>query len=147
MTIKEYRDASGTRIALKALRFLVSQGAIHEPLHDADKDFLMRLEKIWGHADLLRAQMAHMGSVRRRNLLETADLEDRWQRHLQTYFYNMGLRGKKVATEKVVHEVAERYPSLKRLLGENADFVMREAKRLRRRASALRSAAAKKERT
>lgn len=141
MRLKEYRAASATKIPLKALRFLVQCGVLSDPLAAGDQEFLERLERIWGNADLLRVQMAPMGRVRRENLTQTADLSDRWQRHLQTTFYNLGIQGRKISTRKVVLENANRFPSLARLLGENPDFVMEEAKRIRRRAAGLRAKA------
>lgn len=78
-----------SRIPLKTLRLLLKTGLIQDPLTDEDLAGLRFLDKTWANRDLMRAQLASFSIVRRKRLLETTDLETKWERYAYARLMNL----------------------------------------------------------
>ena len=99
MVIEEY--ARNSRLPLKALRWMVRQGIINDPLTTEDQAGLALLEKVWMRREILRIQIRGFSRKRRRELMENADLETRWERYAFSRFRN----GERVRMKQVISEI------------------------------------------
>lgn len=77
------------KISKQSLAKLKIRGAISTlPPSQEDQEFLDRLEKVWGDADLLRHQLSIFTKKRRERIIDTCTLLHNWERWAYTRFYN-----------------------------------------------------------
>ena len=87
MEIKEYAKTS--KIPLKTLRWMERIKTISDPLADNDLIGLKLLEKLWGLHDFLRPQLSQKNVKYRKALIETCELETKWERYAFSRFMNL----------------------------------------------------------
>jgi DNA-binding transcriptional MerR regulator len=87
MEIKEYAKTS--KIPLKTLRWMERIKTISDPLPDDDLIGLKLVEKLWGMHDFLRPQLSQKNIKYRKALIETCDLETKWERYAFSRFMNL----------------------------------------------------------
>ena len=87
MEIKEYAKTS--KISLKTLRWMKRSKKISDPLQDNDVIGLQLLENLWGLHDFLRPQLRQKNIKYRKALIETCDLETKWERYAFSRFMNL----------------------------------------------------------
>ncbi len=87
MKIKEYAKTS--KIPLKTLRWMERIKTINDPLPENDLIGLKLLEKLWGLHDFLRPQLSQKNIKYRKALIETCDLETKWERYAFSRFMNL----------------------------------------------------------
>lgn len=87
MEIKEYAKIS--KIPLKTLHWMERIKTISDPLPDNDLIGLKLLENLWGLNDFLRPQISKKGKRDKEALLDTCDLETKWERYAYSRFMNM----------------------------------------------------------
>ena len=87
MEIKKYAKTS--KIPLKTLRWMERIKTISDPLLDEDLIGLKLLEKLWGVHDFLRPQLSQKNVKYRKALIETCDLETKWERYAFSRFMNL----------------------------------------------------------
>lgn len=100
--LKQY--AKRSRLPLKALRWMVREGLIQDPLTGHDLVGLALLERVWGRQELLRIQFKKMSQKKRKEFLEKIDLETRWERYAFARFRNLP-RGKKLPMKRLIGEI------------------------------------------
>jgi DNA-binding transcriptional MerR regulator len=88
MDIKEYAKTS--KIPLKTLRWMERIKIVSNPLIDNERIGLELIEKVWGLHDFLRPQLHRKNIKDRKALLDTCDLETKWERYVYTRFMNLG---------------------------------------------------------
>ncbi len=88
MEIKEYAKTS--KLPLKTLRWMERIKTISDPLPDNDLIGLKLLEKLWGLHDFLRPQLSQKNIKYRKALIDTCDLETKWERYAYSRFMNLG---------------------------------------------------------
>ncbi len=79
MNIEMYAEQSP--LTRKILRWMVQEGMITDPLSEADLTGLQLIERTWGRREILRAQLSRLSKTRRRQLINSADLETKWERY------------------------------------------------------------------
>jgi hypothetical protein len=87
MEIKEYAKTS--KIPLKTLRWMERIKTISDPLPDEDLIGLKLLENLWGLHDFLRPQLSQKNIKYRKALIDTCDLETKWERYAFSRFMNL----------------------------------------------------------
>jgi len=87
MEIKEYAKTS--KIPLKTLRWMKRSKKISDPLPDEDVIGLQLLENLWGLHDFLRPQLRQKNIKHRQTLIETCELETKWERYAFSRFMNL----------------------------------------------------------
>ena len=87
MEIKEYAKIS--KIPLKTLRWMKRSKTISDPLLDEDLIGLKLLENLWGLHDFLRPQLSQKNVKYRKALIETCELESKWERYAFSRFMNL----------------------------------------------------------
>ena len=87
MEIKEYAKTS--KIPLKTLRWMERIKTISDPLPDNDLIGLKLLENLWGLHDFLRPQFSQKNIKDRKALIDTCDLETKWERYAYSRFMNL----------------------------------------------------------
>lgn len=87
MEIKEYAKIS--KIPLKTLRWMKRSKTISDPLLDEDLIGLKLLENLWGVHDFLRPQLSQKNVKYRKALIETCELESKWERYAFSRFMNL----------------------------------------------------------
>ena len=87
MKIKEYAKIS--KLPLKTLRWMKRIRTISDPLPDNDLIGLKLLEKLWGQHDFLRPQLSQKNIKYRKALIDTCDLETKWERYAYSRFMNL----------------------------------------------------------
>lgn len=87
MEIKEYAKIS--KIPLKTLHWMERIKTISDPLPDNDLIGLKLLENLWGLNDFIRPQISKKGKRDKEALLDTCDLETKWERYAYSRFMNM----------------------------------------------------------
>lgn len=102
MDIEQY--AKRSRLPLKALRWMVREGLIQDPLTGHDLVGLALLERVWMRRDFLRFQLQKFSQKRRQDLLEKSELETRWERYAFARFRNLP-RGKKLPMKRLIGEI------------------------------------------
>jgi hypothetical protein len=102
MKIKEY--AKSSKIPLKTLRWMERTKTISDPLPENDLIALKLLEKLWGLHDFLRPQLSQKNIKYRRALIETCDLETKWERYAFSRFMNLA-PDKRLFMENLIAEI------------------------------------------
>lgn len=102
MDISQYGKRS--RLPLKTLHLMVSKKIIHDPLTDEDVIGLRLLEKVWWKSEILRSQLLKFSKKDRQALIETADIQTKWERYAYSRFRNLP-SGKKIAMKQLVEEI------------------------------------------
>jgi hypothetical protein len=87
MEIKEYAKTS--KLPLKTLRWMERIKTISDPLPDNDLIGLKLLENLWGLHDFLRPQLSQKNIKYRKALIDTCDLETKWERYAYSRFINL----------------------------------------------------------
>ncbi|MDD3815328.1 MAG: hypothetical protein PHZ02_11875 [Desulfocapsaceae bacterium] len=87
MDIKEYAKTS--KISFKTLRWMERIKAISDPLIDNDLIGLKLLENLWGLHDFIRPQLRQKNIKYRKALINTCDLETKWERYVYSRFMNL----------------------------------------------------------
>jgi len=87
MEIKEYAKTS--KLPLKTLRWMERIKTISDPLQDNDLIGLKLLENLWGLHDFLRPQLSQKNIKYRKALIDTCDLETKWERYAYSRFINL----------------------------------------------------------
>ncbi|KJR98273.1 MAG: hypothetical protein VR65_21130 [Desulfobulbaceae bacterium BRH_c16a] len=87
MEIKEYAKTS--KIPLKTLRWMKRTKTISDPLLDEDLIGMKLLENLWGLHDFLRPQLSQKNIKYRKALIDTCDLETKWERYAYSRFMNL----------------------------------------------------------
>ena len=102
MEIKEYAKTS--KISLKTLRWMKRSKKISDPLQDNDVIGLQLLENLWGLHDFLRPQLRQKNIKYRKALIETCDLETKWERYAFSRFMNLA-SDKRLFMENLIAEI------------------------------------------
>ena len=102
MEIKEYAKTS--KIPLKTLRWMERIKTISDPLSDNDLIGLKLLEKLWGVHDFLRPQLSQKNIKYRKALIETCELESKWERYAFSRFMNLA-PDKRLFMENLIAEI------------------------------------------
>lgn len=87
MEIKEYATIS--KLPMKTLRWMKKIRTISDPLSDNDLIGLKLLEELWGMHDFLRPQLSQKNIKYRKALIDTCDLETKWERYAYSRFMNL----------------------------------------------------------
>ena len=87
MEIKEYAKIS--KIPLKTLRWMKKSKTISDPLLAEDLIGLKLLENLWGLHDFLRPQLSQKNVKYRKALIETCELETKWERYAFSRLMNL----------------------------------------------------------
>ena len=80
MDIKEYAKTS--KIPLKTLRWMERIKIVSNPLIDNERIGLELIEKVWWLHEFLRPQLHRKNIKDRKTLLDTCDLETKWERYV-----------------------------------------------------------------
>jgi len=102
MEIKEYAKTS--KIPLKTLRWMERIKTISDPVLDGDLIGLKLLENLWGLHGFLRPQLSQKNVKYRKALIETCDLETKWERYAFSRFMNLKL-DKRLFMENLIAEI------------------------------------------
>lgn len=102
MKIKEYAKTS--KLPLKTLRWMERIKTISDPLPDNDLIGLKLLEKLWGLHDFLRPQLSQKNIKYRKALIETCELETKWERYAFSRFMNLK-PGKRLFMNNLIAEI------------------------------------------
>jgi hypothetical protein len=102
MEIKEYAKTS--KIPLKTIRWMKRIKTISDPLPDEDLIGLKLLEKLWGLHDFLRPQLSQKNIKYRKALIDTCDLETKWERYAFSRFMNLE-PGKRLFMKNLIAEI------------------------------------------
>jgi len=102
MEIKEYAKTS--KIPLKTLRWMERIKTISDPVLDEDLIGLKLLENLWGLHGFLRPQLSQKNVKYRKALIETCDLETKWERYAFSRFMNLKL-DKRLFMENLIAEI------------------------------------------
>ena len=106
MEIKEYAKTS--KISLKTLRWMKRSKKISDPLQDNDVIGLQLLENLWGLHDFLRPQLSQKNIKYRKALIDTCDLETKWERYAYSRFMNLA-PNKRLFMNNLIEEVEFTY--------------------------------------
>ncbi|MBA3006961.1 MAG: hypothetical protein KJ900_12100 [Proteobacteria bacterium] len=87
MDIKEYARTS--KIPLKTLRWIAKKEIISDPLTDNELIGLELLENIWGKREVIRPQIRQLSLKNRKALIDTCDLDTKWERYAYSRFMNL----------------------------------------------------------
>ena len=87
MDIKEYARTS--KIPFKTLRWMERIKIVSNPLIDNERIGLELIEKVWGLHEFLRPQLHRKNIKDRKALLDTCDLETKWERYVYSRFMNL----------------------------------------------------------
>ena len=102
MEIKEYAKTS--KIPLKTLRWMKRSKTISDPLLDEDLIGLKLLENLWGLHDFLRPQLGQKNIKYRKALIDTCDLETKWERYAFSRFMNLK-SGQRLFMKNLIAEI------------------------------------------
>jgi DNA-binding transcriptional MerR regulator len=102
MEIKEYAKTS--KIPLKTLRWMERIKTISDPLPDEDLIGLKLVEKLWGMHDFLRPQLSQKNIKYRKALIDTCDLETKWERYAFSRLMNLE-PGKRLFMKNLIAEI------------------------------------------
>lgn len=102
MNIEMYAEQSP--LTRKILRWMVQEGMITDPLSEADLTGLQLIERTWGRREILRAQLSRLSKTRRRQLINSADLETKWERYAYSRFSNLN-KGERLTLKKLFDEI------------------------------------------
>jgi DNA-binding transcriptional MerR regulator len=102
MEIKEYAKTS--KIPMKTLRWMERIKTISDPLPDDDLIGLKLVEKLWGMHDFLRPQLNQKNIKYRKALIDTCDLETKWERYAFSRFMNLE-PGKRLFMKNLIAEI------------------------------------------
>jgi AraC-like DNA-binding protein len=100
--------AKQSRFPLKTLHALLRAGLINNPLTEEDLCGLRFVEITWANAALLRAQIASLTKPRRKRLMETVDLETKWERYAFGRYANLQ-EGQKLSIKTLCFEIEETF--------------------------------------
>lgn len=106
MEIKEYAKTS--KIPLKTLRWMKRSKKISDPLLDENVIGLQLLEHLWGLHDFLRPQLRQKNIKHRQTLIETCELETKWERYAFSRFMNLKL-GNRLFMKNLIAEIELTY--------------------------------------
>ncbi|MDD3815674.1 MAG: hypothetical protein PHZ02_13630 [Desulfocapsaceae bacterium] len=87
MRIKEYAKIS--KIPFKTLGWMTRRGFISDPLIERDLIGLKLLENLWGKIEFIRPQLIKKNKRSRKALIDTCDLETKWERYAFSRFMNL----------------------------------------------------------
>ena len=87
MDIKEYARTS--KIPFKTLRWVAKKEIISDPLTDNELIGLKLFEKLWGEIEVIRPQLRQLKIKDRKALVDTCDLETKWERYAYSRFMNL----------------------------------------------------------
>jgi len=102
MEIKKY--ARQSKLPLKTLRWMVKEKFINNPPDEFDLLGLELLEKVWMRRDYLRPQLSQFSKKRRQKLIETADLETKWERYAFSRYQNLPV-DEKITMKQLIFEI------------------------------------------
>lgn len=102
MEIETY--AGQSRLSHKILRWMVQNKMIQNPLSENDRLGLQLVEKTWGKREILRAQLSQFSRKRRQQLINSADLETKWERYAYSRLSNLK-KGERLSMKKLIDEV------------------------------------------
>ncbi len=102
MDIESY--AGQSRLSRKILRWMVQNKILNNPLSRADLLGLQLVEKTWGRREILRAQLSQFSKKRRQQLINSADLETKWERYAYSRLSNLE-KGERLPMQKLLDEV------------------------------------------
>ena len=106
MDISQYVKTS--RLPLKILLWMERKKIIQNPLTDEDVSGLRLLEKVWWKSEILRAQLVKFSKKDRQALIETADIQTKWERYAYSRFRNLG-EGEKLPMKSLIGEIEMTY--------------------------------------
>ncbi|TKB23386.1 hypothetical protein FCL47_22555 [Desulfopila sp. IMCC35006] len=136
MEIKEYAKTS--KIPLKTLRWMERIKKISNPLSDDDLIGLKLLENLWGLHDFLRPQLSQKNIKHRKALIDTCDLETKWERYAFSRFINLE-PDKRLFMKNLIAEIETTYRF------KLSIFEIRKLYRVRKRAQRAKERLVKKE--
>lgn len=87
MDIKEYAKTS--KLPLKTLRWIARKEIIRDPLTGNELIGLELLENLWGKREVIRPQIRQLSLKNRKALIDTCDLETKWERYAYSRFMNL----------------------------------------------------------
>ena len=93
-----------SKIPLKTLRWMVKEKFINDPLDEFDLLGLELLEKLWWKSDFIRPQLLKYSRKNRQALIETADLETKWERYAFSRYRNLQ-KGEKITMKQLIFEI------------------------------------------
>ena len=93
-----------SRLPRKILLWMVRKHIITDPLTDEDLIGLRLLERVWWKSEILRAQLVKYSRKDRQALIETADIQTKWERYAYSRFCNLP-SGEKLAMKQLVGEI------------------------------------------
>lgn len=102
MDINTYHKKS--KLPLKALRWMMRQGIIADPLTFEDTTALQLMEKVWCRKEIIRLQMRKFSKPQRIRFISTVDLETKWERYAYGRFLNIP-PGKYISMENLIEEI------------------------------------------
>jgi len=106
MNIEQY--AKESKLPLKILRWMVRENMVQNPLSDTDLIGLSLVEKLWGKKNFLRVQLTQFSYKRRLHLIQTSDLESKWERYAFSRFKNLPPK-KKIKMQTIINEIELTY--------------------------------------
>lgn len=106
MDIKEYARTS--KIPFKTLRWIAKKEIISDPLTDNELIGLELLENIWGKREVIRPQIRQLSLKNRKTLIDTCDLETKWERYAYSRFMNLE-SGKRLFMKNLIAEIELTY--------------------------------------
>jgi len=106
MEIKEYAKIS--KIPMKTLRWMERIKTINDPLPDNDLIGLKLLENLWGLHDFLRPQLSQKNIKYRKALIDTCDLETKWERYAYSRLMNLE-QNKRLFMNNLIAEIEFTY--------------------------------------
>lgn len=107
MKIEEY--AVKSKIPIKTLRWMLKLGLISEFLTDENLSGLLLIENLWSRMDFLRPQVRLMNIKNRKTLIETCDLETKWERSAYSRMKNIKDAGGQIIVKKIIHDLEFNY--------------------------------------
>lgn len=102
MDIETYAEQSP--LSRKVLRWMVDTEMIKNPLSETDILGLQLIEKTWGKREILRAQLSRFSKIRRLQIINSADLETKWERYAYSRFSNLD-EGERLTLKKLFNEI------------------------------------------
>ena len=99
--------SKSTRIPVKVLQHMISDGAFTEYMDNMDQEFIFRLLAILDKHYFIRHCMLRIRSNRRDAFIETAALDTRWERYIYTNMANHFALGGKISIPEFVKHAEE----------------------------------------
>ncbi len=102
MDIYTYHKKS--KLPLKALRWMMRQGIIADPLTSENMTALQLIEKVWCRKEIIRMQMRKFSKPQRVRFISTVDLETKWERYAYGRLINIP-PGEYIRMENLIDEI------------------------------------------